>query len=215
MHDLDRGDLVFESDEFDEHSQELDEDSGELGDGDSEGVFDEVEQSELASDLLAISDDHELDQFLGSLLKKVGKKLKPLTGSVANQVGGLLKGAIKSALPTVAGMAGAAFGGPAGAALAAKGSSALSSMLGLELEGLSTEDQEFEAAKQLVKMSGAAIEHAANAAGTAPASQVARNAVVAAARQHAPGLLRNTARGSGGMRGTWYRRGNRIVIVGV
>lgn len=216
MHDLDRGDLLFESDEFDERSGELDEGARELGDGDSEGVFDSGEQSELAGELLAVSDDHELDQFLGSLLRKARAKLRPLAGTVASQVGGLLKGAIKSSLPTVAGLAGTALGGPVGAALAAKGATAMSSLLGLELEGLSSEDQEFESAKQLVKLAGAAIEHASNAAGSGPAAQIARDAMIAAARQHAPGLLRGGPRPERrAMQGTWHRRGNRIVLVGV
>jgi hypothetical protein len=212
MHDLDRGDLVFESDEFDESSRELDEASDELDDADHEAVFDEAEQAELAGDLLAVSDDHELDQFLGSLLKRV--KSNPLARGLANQVGGYLKGAVKSALPTIAGLAGGAIGGPIGAALANKGAGALGALVGLELEGLSSEDQEFEVAKQLVRMSGEAIQNAANAAGTGPNAQIAKDAVVAAARKHAPGLLRGAA-GERQQRGTWYRRGNRIVLVGV
>ncbi|MGH8614456.1 MAG: hypothetical protein ACREYF_21155 [Gammaproteobacteria bacterium] len=39
---------------------------------DTEGIFDEATEMELASELLAVSDEAELDQFLGSLIKKVG-----------------------------------------------------------------------------------------------------------------------------------------------
>ncbi|HET6582156.1 MAG TPA: hypothetical protein VFG69_01890 [Nannocystaceae bacterium] len=215
MHDLDRKDLVFESDNFGSSYGELYGDELEV-DG-SQGVFDEVEESELASELLSVGDDQELEYFLGSLIKKAAKKLAPISNVVKNQVGGLLKGAAKSALPSLAQLAGGAIGGPVGAAIASQAAPALGSLFGMELEGLSPEDQEYEAAKQFVKMSGSALENAASSAGGSP-TEVAKQAVVDAARQHAPGLVRRTGgRGGrgGAQRGTWYRRGNRIVIVGV
>lgn len=219
MHDLDRRDLVFETDSLDEGaymdpSGEFDGDELSSGD-DSEGVFDEVEQSELASELLGVSEDHELDQFLGSLIRKAKSKLGPISNIVAGNVGGLLKGAVKKALPKVAGIAGGMFGGPLGAAIASQGVPALSSIFGLELEGLSSEDQEFEAAKQLVRMAGAAIENAANSGPGGSPAQTAKQAVLAAARRHAPGLVSRGGMNAGGQRGHWYRRGNTIVLVGV
>lgn len=220
MHDLDRSDLVFESDPFDSGLEELDDD--EVGDDDEmpdedEGVFDDVEQSELAAELLSVTDDQELDQFLGDFIKKASKKLRPLTGALKGNLGSLLKGAIKKVLPTVAGIAGGAIGGPAGAMLAAKGAPYLSGLLGMELEGLSPEDQEFEAAKQLVRMSGDAIQTAANLASSTPPAAAARQAVIGAARRHVPGLVHNVGRAGhvGAQQGTWYRKGNRIVLVGV
>ena len=217
MHDLDRSDLVFESNGFEAGLEELDDNEV---DPDQEGVFDGIEQSELAGELLGVTDDHELDHFLGSLLKKATRKLGPLTGGLTNNLGGLLKGAIKKALPTVASVAGGAFGGPVGAMIASKATPYLSSMFGMELEGLSSEDQEFEAAKQVVRMAGNAIENAVNNAGNSAPAAVARQAVVDAARRYVPGLVRG---GGNGQRrgdapvqqGTWYRRGNKIVIVGV
>jgi len=217
MHDLDRKDLVFETDVFEpalEGSfEEFDGDEMEVDD--SEGVFDEVEESELASELLAVGDDRELEQFLGGLLKKAAKKLRPLSNVVRRQVGGLLKSAAKTALPSLAQLAGGAFGGPVGAALASQAGPLLGSMFGMELEGLSPEDQEFEAAKQFVKLAGAAIENAANAGGRGSPVQIAKQAVVDAARQHAPGLVRRAGGQGRQQQGSWYRRGNRIVLVGV
>jgi hypothetical protein len=225
MHDIDRSDLVFETDSFDD--DELDEfDSGEdeLPDED-EAMFDDADESELANELLSVSDDQELDHFLGGLISRGLKKLRPLGRALKNsglqsQLGGLLKGAVKKVLPTVATMAGTAFGGPIGGLIAKNAEGYLSDMLGMELEGLSAEDQEFEAAKSLVRLAGNAIENAAKYANSTPAGQAARQAVIAAARQHIPGLVRTAGapgrrRGGGAQQGTWYRRGNRIVIVGV
>jgi hypothetical protein len=202
MHDLDRSDLVFEASE----DGELD---GEAADHDGEGVFDEIEQTELATELLGVTDDHELDQFLGNLLGKVRHRL---SGALKGQLGSWLKGAIKTALPTLAGAAGTVLGGPVGALVAKQGAGALGSLLGLELEGLSPEDQELESAKQLIRMAGSAIQAAANAGGGSPAA-IARDAVAAAARRYAPGLVRG--HGHRAQSGRWYRRGNKIVIVGV
>lgn len=213
MHDLDRKDLVFEADgyEFDNPEHEDDELPEQ-----SEGVFDEIEESELAGDLLAVADEHELEHFLGNVFKRAIGKLGPISKVVGNNLGGLLKAAAKRALPSVASIAGGAIGGPIGAALANKASSTLGSMFGLELEGLSPEDQEFESAKQFVRLAGSALENAARVGPGTPPAAAARNAMIEAARRHAPGLLR----GAGGpvaraQRGTWYRRGDRIVLVGV
>lgn len=226
MHDLDRSDLVFESDGFDRGLEELDDgeldsdsselDDNELGDDDHE-VFDSAEQNELANRLLEVSDDQELDQFLGSMLRSAVRKLGPLTKGMAGPLGGLLKGAMKKALPSLAGIAGSAIGGPVGAMIASKAAPYLGQVLGMELEGLSPEDQELETAKQLVRMAGTAVNNAINGAGLGSPAQIAQQAVIDAARRYAPGLVRPRRRngGGGGQRGTWYRRGNKIVIVGV
>lgn len=221
MHDLDRNDLVFETDGFDAGVEEFDDDEltddDEYTDGESEGVFDDFQQSELATELLAVTDDQELDQFLGRLIKKATRKLGPLSRKLGGNVGSLLKGAIKTALPTVAGLAGTALGGPVGGMLANQFSGNLDDLFGLELEGLSHEDQELEAAKQLVRMAGTAIGKAADLASTTPPAAAARQAVVEAARRYVPGLVRPASGGqhTRAQQGTWYRKGNRIVLVGV
>ncbi len=203
MHDLDRSDLVFEANAFDAGMEELDD--HEVEPEAEEGVFDEVEQAELAGELLAVTDDQELDRFLGRLFKKAKKALG---GPLAKQLAGLAKGALKTAGPMIA----TAYGGPAAGMLASNAGK----MLGLELEGLSPEDQEFEAAKQLVRLTGSAIENAANAPPSAPPEAIARQAMIDAARRHAPGLLRRgaptTASREGQQRGTWVRRGNKLIV---
>ena len=52
--------------------------------------------------------------------------------------------------------------------MGSKLASAAGSMFGLELEGLSYEDQEFEVAKQVVRLGGAAANIAAQAPQSAP-----------------------------------------------
>jgi hypothetical protein len=237
MHDLDRSDLVLEANDIesalDEYGEidelgEIDEpreigerggpdEVGELdepGEPDAEdGLFDEIEQAELAGELLATTDDDELERFFGRLIKKGRRALHSTT---ARRLRGLLKDAARTALKHGAPIAGAAIGGPMGATLAGKAASSLGSMLGMELEGLSPEDQELEAAKQVVRLAGAAIEHAADLEPSTSSESAAYQGMVNAARRHAPGLLRRHATHTLGraQRGTWVRRGGNIVLFG-
>ena len=103
-------------------------------------------------------------------------------------MGGLLKRAAKQALPSQA--LGSAIGGPAGGALSDKLTSTASQIFGLELEGMSPEDQEFELAREFVRFAGSAVQNAAEMPPNTPPQEAARAAAVAAAQQHAPGLLR-------------------------
>jgi hypothetical protein len=67
-------------------------------------------------------------------------------------------------------------------------------VFGLELEGLSPEDKEFEVARHFVRLADAAAQQALARAGQ-PAAQAAQQALLQAARHHAPGLLRQRAAG--------------------
>jgi hypothetical protein len=189
---------------------------------DTEGVFDETEEMELAAELLTVSDDQELEQFLGSLIKKVGSKVRKFAkSSTGRALGGLLKSVAKKALPIAGRAAGAFLGGPAGAAIGGKlASFAGRKFFGLELEGMSPEDQEFEVARRVVRFSAEAAKKASLAPKSAPAINVAKAAVKAAARKHAPGLIRGgglsaPAAGGYGRSGRWMRRGRKIVLYGV
>lgn len=77
-------------------------------------------------------------------------------------------------------------------------------IFGVELEGLSPEDKEFELAQRFVRFARAAIGLAADA--MRPAGVAA--ALAEAARSHAPGLLQCEA----GRMGHWQRHGNRIIV---
>jgi hypothetical protein len=154
--------------------------------GESTGeVIGEGELMELAAELLEVRDEQELDRFLGDVFKKV----KAFAGSSAGKaVGGMLKGVLKKALPIAGKVAGSFFGGPIGATIGGKLGSMAGNLFEMELEGLSQEDREFEAAKQFVRFASEAVKNASSAPGGNPVA-IARSAITTAAQRHAPGLL--------------------------
>lgn len=157
----------------------------------SQPVFDEVTEMELAAELLSAQNEEELEQFLGNILKKAGKFI----GNVAKgPVGKVLMPALKSAAKIALPAAGAALGNlvlpGVGGALGSKLASTAGSMFGLEFEGLSPQDREFEAAKRVVRFSATAGNRLARTPTTVPPRTAVKAATVAAAKQHIPGLLR-------------------------
>ena len=186
------------------------------GEFEDEQPFNEIQEMELAAELVGVSSEEELDQFIGDFLKKAASAAgKALHTPLGQQVGGLFKGAIKKVLPKI-GSAVGIDGGTASQLVDQAGQ-----ILGLELEGLSAEDQEFEAAKQLVRFGADAVKNAVNSP-NAPTQAVAQ-----AAQRHAPGLLKNGASASpqntGGnstcgcgshQSGRWIRRGAKIILMG-
>jgi hypothetical protein len=197
----------------------------EAGFGDSEGPFSEEQEIELAAELLSLSQDQELDQFLGKLIRRAGQIAGQVVRSPTGKaLGGLLRQAAKKALPVVGGAVGSYFGGPAGKAIGSKLATAGGQIFGLEIEGMSGEDQELQVARRFVRLAGEAATQAAQAPAAAPPQQAARKALATAARKHAPGLLRNgngVASGTGAAgtqrrrSGRWIRHGNKIVLLGV
>lgn len=198
----------------------------EAGEAGGDIPFNEVEEMELAAELLEVTDEAELDQFLGKLLKKAGRALKSPLGRT---LGGFLKGAIKKALPIAGGAVGNFFAPGIGGALGSKLAGSAGGLFGLELEGLSPEDQEFEVSRRLVRFAGAAAKKAAQTPPTASPLSAARSALLAAAQQHAPGFVRpsasvvkqqsgpgrNTTCHCGGeSNGRWVRRNGRIYLLG-
>jgi hypothetical protein len=236
MHDLDRTLTEMESgyDEFEmngetsfdgefEYGSDEFETEPEQSYSDNEGVFDETEEMDLASELLSVSDEAELEQFLGKLIKRAGRAAGRFVKSSAGQsLMGILKSAAKQALPMVS----TALAGPLGGAVANQLTSLASDKFGLELEGMSPEDQEFEVARRYVRFAGAAAGNAARQPG-----MNGRDAAVQAARRFAPGFLRanrgngNVARSNSGgsydmsygnvRSGKWIRRGRKILLLGV
>lgn len=184
--------------------------------------FDESEEMELAAELVEVlgtGDDAELEQFLGRLVRRARRGLRRAGRSVRRAVRSRVGRAIargarriaRRALPVVGG----AFGGPAGAAIASKAGR----VLGLELEGLSPEDQEFEAARRIVRLTGEATSMAAAVPETVDDDEAATTALRLAARKHAPGVAGGArsavgGRSSGRSSGRWVRRGNTIVLMG-
>ena len=169
-----------------------------------ESPFGEGEETELAMELLSVSSEEELDQFLGKLIKSVGSAV----GKAARPLGGALKGLAKKALPFVGGALGSFIPIPGvGTAVGSALGSAVSKALEAELSGLELEEQEFEMARRFVRIAGTAAQEAGQSAASSDPQAAVRSAVLDAARRHLPKL-------DGASTGRWVRRGDRIVILG-
>lgn len=193
-------------------------------------VFDEMTEMELAAELLGAQSDQEMEFFLGGLLRKVGGFLN---SSVGKGILGGLKGLARTVLPVAGPLLDAVVPGELGGTSGRSLGEGASRALGLELEGMSPADQEFEVARRVVRLGAQAARHAT---GVTPATQdeavrVAQAALAAAAREVAPGLLRQApatihGNGNGGApafaatpgarrSGRWLRQGDRILLLGV
>src|SRR5262245_3766691 len=102
MHDIDRTQMEF-SPELSGFETEQFEFLGEQewgGEIFGEAVLTEADEVELATELLEVSDEAELDQFLGNLIKRAGGAVgKFVSSPVGQAIGGVLKAAAKKALP--------------------------------------------------------------------------------------------------------------------
>jgi len=261
MHDIDRTqremelavqELQPEQFEFPGESETWGETSGEFplqelqpeqfefqGEGETYGEMagelplNEAEEMELAGELLEVTNEAELDHFLGGLIKKVGGAIgKVVKSPLGRALGGFLKPLAKAALPLAGRALGTFVGGPIGGALGGKLASAAGSLFGLELEGMSAEDREFEVSRRFVRFASAATQSAASAPPGASPSVAAKAAVMTAAGKLAPGLVHGTngrptiptalnraALGAlpvgSRRRGFWIRRGHKILLLGV
>jgi len=163
----------------------------------AEAPFSEQEETELAMELLSVSSEAELEQFLGKVFKKAWKGIK----KVAKPLGGALKGIAKAALPMVGGALGSfipipGVGTALGSALGSAVSKALEVEMG-EMGELAREDREFETARRVVRIAGTAANLAGDSDGSA---QAVRSALLRAVRAHAPHLSAMAGRHGG--RGT-------------
>lgn len=185
------------------------------------GVFNEMQEAELAAELLEVNNEQELEQFLGDLISKAGKAIGSFVKSpVGKAIGGVLKGAAKVALPLAGGALGTFVGGPIGMQIGSSLGSMAGQALGLELEGLSAEDREFEAAKQFVRFAGETVKNALQAPPHIDAATIAKAAATEAAREHAPGLVDDGFKPEfhhhrHHHRGPWMRHGDKIILYGV
>ena len=153
-------------------------------------VLGETDELELATELLAVTDERELDQFLGNLIRKIARSVGAVVRSPLGQaIGRGLKGIIRQTLPLAGTALGTLAGGPLGAAIGSGLATTAGRALGLELEGLSHEDQELEATKRFVRFASDAVRNAASAPASGDPAATAASAIAAAARSAAPGLL--------------------------
>lgn len=212
MHDIDRA--MFETD------QEF-EDVGPLGESyeyleaqasDSES---EAYEMEMAAQLLEITSEEELEEFLGSLMRAAGSAARGFASSATGRaLGGVLKNAARQVLPQVGQVLGNAIAPGIGGRLGQSAGRWLGGRF--EMEGLSQEDSEFEVARAVVRLTRDATRNAIAAGPSAPPRQVARQAAIAAAQRQLPGLVPVLAGSPGTARtGRWVRRGRRIVLLDV
>ncbi len=136
--------------------------------------------------MLEVVSDAELDRFLGRLLQKAGRG--KMTSALGRPLGSLVKGAARVALP----FAGRALGRLTAPSqdLGQSWDTRAATLFGIELEGLSPEDQEFQAARRFVRFATDAARQALALERRIGPARAARAGAAAAARRYAPGLLR-------------------------
>ena len=234
MHDIDRalfegqdegtwGEVMNEEAGYsfeDEQSAFQAEDANEAGGLWGEADGQETDELALAAELLEVTDEDELDQFLGDLAKRAVSAARDFAGSAAGQaVGKVLKSAARKALPQLGQAVGNYFVPGAGGQAGRQVGTWLGSKFetGLQLEGLSAEDRDLETARAFVRFATDTAQRTAATPKSVPAAQAAQQAATAAARQHLPGLLKRAGQpgqaGSSAASGRWVRRGRNIVIL--
>ncbi|MDN2713736.1 hypothetical protein [Janthinobacterium sp. SUN120] len=182
--------------------------------GSAPALFSEEEELQLAMELLEVSSEEELEQFLGNVFKSVWKGVKKVGATiakVAKPLGGALKAVAKTALPFVGGALGSMIPIPGvGTALGSALGRAASNALELELEAAAPVDRELELARRFVRIAGQAARLAADGDGSARAVE---SALTRALHQQLP-HFRSAAPQGEEESGRWRRRGNRIVVMG-
>lgn len=175
------------------------------GEADESGA----QELEYGADLLEVGSEAELDAFLRRLIATVSRRGRAGAGSpLADALVQTLKRAARPILPIRSGaLATAAADAPDLKQRAAR-------IFGLELEGLSPEDKEFEVAQRFVRLAADTIRKAGAGSGSGSARPVdlAQAALAQAARHHAPGLMRH-GDGLAPLAGRWIRAGSRIVVL--
>jgi len=194
----------------------------------------EMEELELTTELLEVQSEEELSSFLGGLFDRTARAVR---GFAASPTGQQIKSTVTGGLADIAGKVLPIVGGAAGRAIAPRWggerigrglASGIGALFGLELEGLSAEDREFELARQFVRFANAVCRLAAMAPPTAPPAAVVRTAFTRAAQQYAPGLVQSTpaagptgvaapdgnGQGLNGTGGRGLRQGDSIVVFG-
>jgi hypothetical protein len=187
----------------------------------NETAFNENEQMNLAAELMEVSSEQEFENFLGDLFKKAASSVGGFISSPTGQaLGGILKNVAKQVLPTAGQALGGLIGGPAGAQIGGQLAQQASGLFEAE-----SGEQEWEASNTFVKLATDAAKNAAQAPPNANPVAVAKQAVIDAAKIHAPELLKSGAGGTtrpGAPQphckectGRWIRHGKKIILLGV
>lgn len=192
------------------------------GAGELEFPLTEAEEVELAMELLAVSSEAEMDQFLGKIWKGIKKVGSFIGKRVLPTLGKALKSVAKKALPLVGGALGSFIPIPGvGTALGSALGTAVSKALELEYGEVNAEQAELEMARRFVRIAATAAQQAAMAPPGMDTEMAVNEALISAARRHVPNIdlsaLNPSAMGSGMRRisGRWVRRGANIMVIGV
>ncbi len=250
----------LDDDDLDDDEDDWDGDAGIASDDNS--PLDEDEEIELASELLAANNEEDLERAIRRIVRprphRRRRRRPPLRRSVSINpeeelfvrrrrnrkkkrrrgfLGKALRGIAKKALPIIGGAVGSlvapGLGTAAGAALAKGAGKAF----GLELEGLSPEDQEMAVARQIVRLGAEAGEEVDQVDPAVDDETAAKVGMIRAAGKHAPGVMprpdtaadggaqnpmpprrgvgRRGGPGAGAQSGRWVRRDGRIVLLGL
>lgn len=188
-----------------------------------EAQLEEADETELTAELLSVGSEAELDQFFGDLLKKVGSAVgSAIKPGHVQALTNALKGVAKRALPQIGSAIGGMIGGPTGGRIGGTLASQAGRAFGLELEGLSSEEAEYETARHFCRFAADAVKNYVQKKPGANPVAAARGALVEAAKRHAPGLVPMVRGGNGGaaelttgsQSGRWVRRGNKLIVFG-
>jgi hypothetical protein len=153
-------------------------------------LFDELQEMELAVRLLDVVNEAQLDHFLHDVVQEAeAASSGAVTSSNARALNDVLQTAVHQIWQRTETQGSATDrGGSIGAEFGRRLSSMAGPILGLELEGLSAEDREFEAARQFVRFAGEAVRNVlTRERGTHP-DDAAHHAFNEAAELFAPGL---------------------------
>ena len=153
--------------------------------GGQQESFNEMEDLIRAADLSAITNEQELDQFLGNLINDIGRSVEGFANSAAGKaVGGILKSVAKQVLPLDGFVSGSA-----GGMIKSQLASGARQAFGLELGELNQEDREFETNRKFARFARNAVKRTSEADRRLPPVEQAKSAVIAAAKEDAPGLV--------------------------
>ena len=207
----------LDAEDFEYESSEFDEDGG------------QDQEFELASELLEIEDDNDMDNFFAEIImneegrrsrrRRRRRRRRRMFRRFAKRLGRGIRKVAKKLLPIAGRVVGTKFGGPAGGALGSKVGSGAGQILGLEIEGLSPEDQDFEVARRIVQMAtnvGHVADEIPDGIDDYEAAEIALHKTL---EKFAPGFTKNSGRRlpvtSAQRSGRWIRKDGNIILMGV
>ena len=156
----------------------------------SESVLSPAQEAQFAAQLLEVSDEEEMDEFLGGIVNTIGRAVQGVSGAANSPQGRALIEAVKplarAALPLVGGAIGSAIAPGIGTQIGSRLGSAASSLFEMEMDEMNEEEQQFEVARRVVRLTSAAAQDVATAPPGAPPQLVGELAVIRAGRQLRP-----------------------------